>query len=166
MRKSLANRIALDMVKPDTNEDSLEAQTITCLVYVDKLEEGFRRWERGNYVAPGQERKKGARAQFETFVQACPDVPVYHPIVLLVGGDDFYVTCFIDGRHRFSVLRDSGADVIKVGLTRNSVRVAARFGILVELPEELRNIPRRKEHVAYLKAKGLLPKDKEIKPHE
>ena len=68
-------------------------------------------WKRGGmgYFEPGS---------FE-FDESCADISIA-PTILIITGPPPWVR-FIDGRHRFSVLRDSGADHIWVSLAGHSV---------------------------------------------
>lgn len=109
---------------------------VVVLADVDKMDSGWKK-DGDFYVAPGKEDKRGARERMESFVATGQpiEVPeVFHK------HDDQTAVGFINGRHRFSVLRDRGVNVIPVAVSKKQ---AADFKKQFGAAEAVENISNR-----------------------
>jgi len=103
------------------------------LCRVDLAERMFREWK--FYQAAGCEHVEGKRARFESYVAEhgtggihCPMVRIYRP------ADRPYQLRFLDGMHRFLVLRDAGVESIPLMMTQKEKRIAAKIGMAGDTP--------------------------------
>ena len=105
---------------------------VPVVVDVDKVDASFAKdgtGMSGNYIPPGGEGKRGCRAGFERWV----DTPSQEPIAMSVLGlkvhSDREIQ-FLNGRHRFSVLRDRGVKTMPVMTFRDGAEeFRRRFGV-------------------------------------
>ena len=83
----------------------------------------------GNYIPPGGEGKRGARAGFEKWVDTPGQEPIAMPVLGLKIHSDHEIQ-FQNGRHRFAVLRDRGVKQMPVMTFRDGAEeFRRRFGV-------------------------------------
>lgn len=109
------------------------------LVNVPKFDASYSKDE-GFYIAPGGEgAMRGRRTGFERFLEKGEPIETSEVVV-----DDRGGVSFINGRHRYSVLRDKGAQLLPVSMGPDSVKNARKFGLLEEeagfMPDEDKNL--------------------------
>lgn len=119
-----ANAVAASM-QPDPRWYALRWVTVCC--DLARAEALFRNW--AGHLGCGAEAVPGKRARFERFLQEEPGRPVYCPVVRLVARGEVCELRFIDGMHRFCVLRDAGAVRIPLTMTRGHARLARQLGL-------------------------------------
>lgn len=107
---------------------------VTVMVNADALDAAWAR-DQGFYIPRGGGGAEipGRRAGVETFLESGKPVQASR-INLLEDG----TAAFTDGRHRFSVLRDGGADRVAVTIPRKEL---ARFGPEFEVSELVKALP-------------------------
>ena len=105
---------------------------VPVVVDVDKVDASFAKdgtGMAGHYIPPGGEGKRGARAGFETWV----DKPSQEPIMMSVLGMKIHSDReiqFLNGRHRYAVLRDRGVKTMPVMTYRDGAdEFRRRFGV-------------------------------------
>lgn len=126
-----ANEIAMNWrMQPGTQHFVLDVQ---------KADELFREWW-GGYLARDEEffTKIGARAEFEEFAKTTPANQIDAPLVLVYPpqNDRPPALVFLDGRHRYCVLRDAGVKRIGVCGLAPSKDNARILGILIDETKE------------------------------
>ena len=94
----------------------------------------YRNWAK--YYQPyGEEHVAGKRARFEKFVET--GAGIHCPVVRLCRRPNDPSMCelrFLDGMHRFCVLRDAGATTMPMMMTRGHARLAHEIGLAQETP--------------------------------
>lgn len=105
---------------------------VPVMVDVDKLDASFSKdgtGMEGNYIPKGGEGKRGARSGFEAWVDKQGQEPIGMAVVGLKIHSDNEVQ-FLNGRHRFSVLRDRGVKTMPVMTYREvAAEMRRRFGV-------------------------------------
>ena len=99
---------------------------------VERFDEMFKRWT--GYIGPGEEVVAGKRKQFERF-EECHKA-TYAPTAVITGHAGQEKIRFIDGRHRYAVLRDAGLKVVKIAVPKSNVKPLAKWGVLIGVIRE------------------------------
>ena len=99
-------------------------------VPVATIEELFVKYPR-LYFPPNGESRIGRRQEFVDFVDTGADVE--SPFVFIGEDSTGLNVRFMNGRHRFSVLRDAGAQRINVTMGQTSVNRLKRAGVDVRM---------------------------------
>lgn len=120
----IGERFVLDRARPF-------AGALVCMS-VPALEQLFRH-AAGQYLEAGEEANAGRRDAVVKYWHAAPADKLLAPTVAfsmrLVDGIEAGVRArFMDGRHRFCVLRDAGAEWINVGCQRNWAKLLVEAG--------------------------------------
>lgn len=96
-------------------------------INVDKFEELFKKTPQ--YV--GRYGERGIDTRYGDFIKYIDTgLPIHASKVIVEEKDGEVEVSFIDGRHRYSVMRDMGFDKIPVSLDESSKLVAEKYGLL------------------------------------
>ena len=127
---------------------SIAAGEVMVDVDVEKFDRMWKHWEPSYYVGPGGTGAaiKGRYGRFSDWAKKSPTYEVPEVSVLPNGN-----LGFTNGRHRYAYLRDNGARVMPMAMSRKSVKNAHKHGLLVKRQPIEEGVPDPKKLVAALR---------------
>lgn len=80
------------------------------------------------YISPNGQNSPQLYKEFEKYLQTGKEIDA--PTIKIIDYPEGYSFGFIDGRHRFAVLRDLGMEEIPFAIDKESLNAAKKYGLL------------------------------------